>query len=58
MSLYYDTARGRWVVQWADEAKRRSRRFVDEAEARTFADSVGAAARRSLSEPGGRGDGV
>jgi len=42
MSLYYDAARGRWVVQWADEGKRRSRRFVDEAEARMFADSVGA----------------
>ena len=58
MSLYYDTARGRWVVQWTDEGKRRSRRFVDEAEARKFADTVGAAGHRSLSEPGGRGDGV
>src|SRR5919112_1882055 len=53
MSLYYDAARGRWVVQWTDEGKRRSRRFADEADAQMFADSVGAAGRRSLSEPGG-----
>src|ERR687898_1231133 len=58
MSVQYDHSRRRYVVRWFEGGKRRVRRFVDEAEARSFAATVSPTRGRDVASDVKRGDGV